>query len=39
MDWWNRKFFFKRRELRELDLTDFVQFLEEETLLIKDSQF
>ena len=29
----------RRRELREPDLTDFVQLLEEETLLMNDSLF
>ena len=37
MDRWNRKVQnIKRRELRESDLTDFVQFVEVEILLMND---
>ena len=37
MDRWNRKIQnIRRRELREPDLTDFVCFVEEETLLMND---
>ena len=40
MDWWNRKVQnIRRRELREPVLTDFVQFVEEETLLMNDPLF
>ena len=40
VDRWNRKVQnIRRRELREPDLTDFVQFVEEEKLLMNDSQF
>ena len=37
MDRWNRKVQnIKRKELRKSDLTDFVQFVEEEILLMND---
>ena len=40
MDRWNRKVQnIRRRELREPDLTDFVQFMEEETLLMNNPLF
>ena len=39
MNRWNRKVHNIRRELREPDLTNFAQFVEEETLLMKDPLF
>ena len=39
MDRRNRKVKNIRRELRESDLTDFIQFVEEETLLMNDPVF
>ena len=40
MDRWNRKVQnIRRRELKELDLTHFLQFVQEETLQMNDSCF